>query len=289
MEQPIVANTIASVAPLASVELLCRHVCADVLGVPDAVQLISDFADYSCPPFWTMPRACEQRQLQIAKRLVAREVACAVPVDPFHCMSLFNDALGFAVDAVADVDDPSDEGMALVRWLCHDYCPQGYAVLPLRRAASQGKLKVLEWLVEHHVLVIWSDVYANAAASGGHLSVLEWFLSHDVLSSEWINASLEDACSGGHEEVVEWLLAHGAAEFFASLNNAVASGHVNVAKRLVEHFGSDAMSPMIPMLVAAGGNRVDALEWLQGLLPEVMGSESIMDAAGGNGHMEALV
>lgn len=281
-------DAMTPVAPLVAAEVVCRHVSAEVLGVPDAVQLISDFADYARVPFMSIPRACELRQLRLAKRIAAREASAEVsgiPLDPYYRMLVFNTALVHAVDAVEDVADPNDEGMALVRWLCKDYCPQGYVTQALERAARQGKLSVIEWIVEQHGRVFWFDVCANAAAGGGHVAVLEWFLERDVLGSDWMNAPLADASQEGHVEVVQWLLAHGSMGFINALNCAIASGHAVIAKMLLDHFGSEAVSPMIAMRVAAANNQLEILQWVHEQVPDAMGSPSILDTAVGYGHL----
>ena len=71
-------------------------------------------------------------------------------------------------------------------------------------AATEGKLKVLQWLRAHGCE--WDQCTCAGAAEGGHLVVLQWARENGC---EWDEDTCAEAARGGHLEVLQWARENG--------------------------------------------------------------------------------
>jgi hypothetical protein len=86
----------------------------------------------------------------------------------------------------------------------------------LLKAASQGHLEIVQWLLQHGATLTEKDRYGNIAlflaASNGHLETVQWLLQHGACLDEKNkngNTALFLAALKGHLANVQWLLSEG--------------------------------------------------------------------------------
>ncbi|KAL6045080.1 Poly(ADP-ribose) polymerase catalytic domain containing protein [Balamuthia mandrillaris] len=194
-------------------------------------------------------------------------------------------------------------------------------------AAKAGHLHVLQWLHQH--LESWQIGsfefrVLETAAFVGHTHILQWMasipLKGSVLKDVFCSSCVAAAARGGQLETLKWMKheieARNAAAVHAlapddgedSTENeqnlrhldlirpfwfAAEGGHFHLLRWVVGELGYNPAASMAegyPLFAAAaGGGRVDILEWLQDKLGLVFdGNRQACAAAAGGGHLEAL-
>jgi ankyrin repeat protein len=159
------------------------------------------------------------------------------------------------------------------------------AVTPLMRAASNGKLEVVQWLLrEGGAKVTEKDGYGRTAllyaAKAGHLEVVQWLLREGgakVSEGGWwdngIGTALVQAAGEGHLPLVQWLLREGGAKITetghdgrTALLYAAATGHLEVVQWLLREGGAKITETghdgETALLLAAGAGSLQLVQWL---------------------------
>ncbi len=139
----------------------------------------------------------------------------------------------------------------------------------LDSSAGEGKLDVVQWLVEEKGVDVHGGRSAPlwCSAGGGHLNVVRWLVEHAGAVDQADGRCLENAASNGHLPVVRWLLEEGGGDVHANdddaLYSAAETGNLPLVRWLVEEGGADANADEGGALNACAQNRhLHVLRWL---------------------------
>lgn len=269
---------------LTSAVAVCRE--CDVEALPHVVESVSAFLDHSHPPRWCVPSACELGSLRLAQRVLVRQPLSQHEfIDRHYKAFLFRRAL---IGAVVN------DNLALVQWLCTEYCPWGFASLGVEKAIELGRLETVQWLAANHENILWNPQFvdqadskcADLAAANGHLEVLQWLDAFPDSGGCTVN-TMSAAALHGHFEVVKWLHSKGQ-KSISALRSAIQGGHLEIAKFLFEN-GYDTRHTRGDNGLddAARSGHLEAVQWLHGTA--ISGcTRNAMDWAAGNGDLHIV-
>lgn len=138
---------------------------------------VTEITSFLTAKHWTIDTACDLGDLHLLQCVIDPEVTTTHPLYRAH---VFGQALANAVK--------HENAMELVKCLSA-YCPTGCTDKGMVKAASFGKVDVIEWLFAYHEPLVWSRVCTREAATTDHLGGCcsgSWSESLGKLMSIWI-------------------------------------------------------------------------------------------------------
>jgi hypothetical protein len=125
----------------------------------------------------------------------------------------------------------------------------------VRRAAAQGDIPALEWVVAAGADLLADPKVCAMAAYGGQLAVLQWARQHGC---PWDWRTCGGAARGGHLGVLQWARQHGCPWDAYTCRMAASGGHLGVLQWARQH--GCPWTIYIGSWAAAGGH-LDVLQW----------------------------
>jgi ankyrin repeat protein len=130
------------------------------------------------------------------------------------------------------------------------------AIPPLRRAAENGHLDVVEFLVDNGAKDFNGSLWS--ASRGGNLEVVK-FLADKGGENLDFDEALSFAASHGHLEVVDFLLNKAPKKLDRTLHTAAREGHLEIVKFLVEKGAKGLDNAFLP---AAERGHLEVIDYL---------------------------
>ncbi|KAG2996327.1 hypothetical protein PC120_g21527 [Phytophthora cactorum] len=158
-------------------------------------------------------------------------VAAREPIEetnPFYRRYQFNRTVEIAAGA-GDLET--------VKWLVETYKPE-YLTKAVAGAAANGRLHILQWLLDNHREVgYWGATEMCGALQNNQSKVVEWLRENAVPRKDSLKKVMEAAAAAGNVQVVEWLFK----DCHASAEDALWSAQTNqqweTAKWILENCG----------------------------------------------------
>lgn len=147
-------------------------------------------------------------------------------------------------------------------------------------AAQMGDIGMLEWLLSKGV-VPFADRATFRAAENGHLRAIQWMVAHGVEKDKYTICA---AANNGHLELVKWAISDGF-DRKCSARNAAAGGHLETVQFILrpDEDASDALHAAIEF----GQFEVCKWLWSNGYRHDVSGSPAV-DFAVSYGKLKIL-
>jgi hypothetical protein len=163
---------------------------------------------------------------------------------------------------------------------------------PVRKAAREGHLHIVEWLCARGANHRADDDYAvRYACANGHLETAKWLHAHGADIRAVHDFAVIHAAGNGHIDTVSWLHENGANIRAVSdypLREAVGNKHATVASWLCDHGADPKEIPDALYVNAARDGDLAMVAFLHKHKSDKKITEKVIHSAAGQEHIEIL-
>ncbi|KAL3664331.1 hypothetical protein V7S43_010656 [Phytophthora oleae] len=258
-----------------SVSVVC-HPNPSIAALNHVVLSLDAYLDSTTT--WTIPDACRFGSLRLLDRIAARidadgEAAAKGEAlqDEFQHSIIKAMQLGY---------------VEVVQWLVRRF-PEGQVPSnAVALAAKNGRLKVLQWLFNHHDHVYWGGDEMYSAVANNHLEVAKFLHEYTAPPPDDMFL-IDDAARHGDIKMMHWLHSERGDQLtYEGVMRAVNHGFLDAVKWMTATFPDSVVTKDIRMDHAACNGHLEMIRWLHE--EHAWCTMQAMNYAASNGHLEVV-